>query len=93
MKQLDCGQDDQQQYYSKKQRLCTLHSQSLKAVLQPDELNVERGVEGALSDSSVSHQYVQVVPAVVLLGHPKRQHLLVQKQAAQVLLASLPLLF
>lgn len=53
----------------------------------------EWGVEGALSDSLVSHQYVQVVPVIVLLRHPKWQHLLVQKQTAQVLLASLPLLF
>ena len=30
---------------------------------------------------------------IVLLGHPQRQHLLVQEQPAQALLASLPLLF
>lgn len=40
----------------------------------------------------MSHQYVQVVPAVVLLRHPQRQHLLVQEQSAQVLLAGLALL-
>ncbi len=51
------------------------------------------GVEGALIDSLVSHQYVQVVTVVVLLRHSQRQHLLVQKQSAQSLLAGLPLLF
>lgn len=57
-------------------------------------LSVEgTGIEGALIDSLVSHQYVQVVTVVILLRHPERQHLLIQKQSAQVLLASLPLLF
>lgn len=51
------------------------------------------GVEGALIDSLVSHQYVQVVAVVILLRHSQRQHLLVQKQSTQTLLASLPLLF
>lgn len=50
------------------------------------------GIEGALVVSLVSHQYVQVVAAVILLSHPQRQHLLVQEQPAQVLLAGLPLL-
>lgn len=51
------------------------------------------GVEGALIGSLLSHQYVQVVGAlVVLLGDPQRQHLLVQEESAQALLAGLPLL-
>ena len=53
----------------------------------------EQALEGALSGSLVSHQYVQVVAVVVLLRHPQRQHLLVQKQSAQALLAGLSLLF
>lgn len=51
------------------------------------------GVEGALIDSLVSHQYVQIVAVVVLLRHSQRQHLLVQKQSTQALLAGLSLLF
>lgn len=43
--------------------------------------------------SQVSHQYVQVVTVVILLRHSQGQHLLVQKQSAQALFASLPLLF
>lgn len=53
----------------------------------------EQALEGALIGSLVSHQYVQVVAVVVLLRHPQRQHLLVQKQSAQALLAGLSLLF
>lgn len=51
-----------------------------------------RGVEGALIGSLPSHQYVQVVGVVVLLGDPQRQHLLVEEESAQALLAGLPLL-
>lgn len=51
-----------------------------------------RGVEGALIGSLLSHQYVQVVGVVVLLGDPQRQHLLVEEESAQTLLAGLPLL-
>lgn len=50
------------------------------------------GVEGALIGSLPSHQYVQVVDVVVLLGDPQRQHLLVEEESAQALLAGLPLL-
>lgn len=50
-----------------------------------------RGVEGALIGSLLSHQYVQVVGLGVLLGDPQRQHLLVQEESAQTLLAGLPL--
>ena len=51
------------------------------------------GLEGALIGSLVSHQHVQVVTdTVLLLGDPQRQHLLVQEEATQVLLAGLPLL-
>lgn len=54
---------------------------------------VERaGVEGALTDSLLSHQYVQVVGVVVLLRYPQGQHLLVQEESAQTLFAGLPLL-
>lgn len=51
-----------------------------------------RGVEGALIGSLLSHQYVQVVDVVVLLGDPQRQHLLVQEESAEPLFAGLPLL-
>lgn len=40
------------------------------------------GIEGALIDSLVSHQYVQVITVVILLRHSQGQHLLVQKQSA-----------
>lgn len=50
-------------------------------------------VEGALNDSLVSHQYVQVVAVVVLLCHTQGENLFVQEQAAQSLLAGLALLF
>lgn len=49
-------------------------------------------VEGALIGSLVSHEDIQVVHTVVLLSDPQRQHLLVQEQAAQALLAGLTLL-
>lgn len=50
------------------------------------------GVEGALTDSLLSHQYVQVVGVVVLLRYPQGQHLLVQEESAQTLFAGLSLL-
>lgn len=64
---------------------------SLEALRRRRRLGA-RGVEGALIGSLPSHQYVQVVDVVVLLGDPQRQHLLVEEQSAQTLLAGLPLL-
>lgn len=50
-------------------------------------------VEGAPIASLLSHEHVQhVVGVVVLLGDPQRQHLLVEEEAAEPLLARLPLL-